>query len=174
MGLWIQTVGIQVRTNCSPRLPVLTVIDLPYFGITDADKILEKGYEECYAAGPSKCAIYSPDGPSGSKSIFETTLESLRDNPLAVPAHASFGPEVVTYQDLLQLTDEMMYNPIRIRGLFEVIKEISQGNGNSMTRIKALSVPSICPSHTCKPWSDQCHSPELVGHTFPYTRNRQS
>jgi hypothetical protein len=148
-------------------LRCLTAIDLPYLGIQDANKILEKGFEACYSAGPRKCAIYSDEGPSGSKTIFESTLESLRDNPLAVPAHASFGPEVVTYHDLLQMTIQMTYRPIEIQLLFQIIKEISLGNGSAVAMIKTLSMPSICPSHTCKPWDNECHSPELVTSTSP-------
>jgi hypothetical protein len=154
-----------------PRfLKCSTAIDLPYIGVQDANKILEKGFEACYITGPRQCAIYSDEGPRGSKTIFESTLESLRDNPLAVPAHDSFGPEVITYHDLLQLTIQTTYSPIMIQRLFQMVKDISLGDGNRVAMIKTLLIPSICPSRTCEPWNNQCHSPELVIRTPPWTR----
>jgi hypothetical protein len=52
---------------------------------------------------------------------------------------------MVIYHDLLQMTDQMSYNLIKIQLLFQVIKEVSLCNGNTVARIKALNAAVNLP-----------------------------
>jgi hypothetical protein len=131
----------------------------------DADSILEKFFEECYKAG-ADCAVYSSSGIDAIRRTYYDSVESLLDNPLPVPAYGNYGPQIITHDDLMAIVNVAIRAP---RGGFStlalIIQDVAIGGGRLMSMIKHLSVPNMCPSPLCKPWSKECHDESKVSWT---------
>ncbi|KAF1986796.1 hypothetical protein K402DRAFT_393421 [Aulographum hederae CBS 113979] len=136
--------------------------------LQDTDLILEQFYTQCFEAGPEHCAITPPEhtyGPYGIQEVFESAFETLKQNPLPVPANGVHSADVITYSNLYTQLKNALYQPhSNFRHLAKVIHDISSGNGTALAALKQSAYHGICPSQDCQlegPWSDSCHNPEL-------------
>lgn len=137
--------------------------DVPF--LADADKVLDDFFSSCFAAGPENCAVYSDDGPEGVRAIYDDVLSAILDSPVAVPAHGSFAPDVVTYSDLMDTVRRAIYVPLQeFENLANILAGLSVGNGTLLAGWKQQYRVVYCPSSECRregPWSDPCQDREL-------------
>jgi len=131
--------------------------------LQDTDLIIERFHEDCYSAGPEKCLLWGSSGPDHSRTIFDRVLNQLEDSPLPVPAFGSFGPEIITYTDVMTLVRAALYQP---RGWFSIMARLfaalDQGNGAEIAAIKQMQFGVICKSPLCTPWRKDCGDPDLA------------
>lgn len=130
--------------------------------LQDTDLIMEKFHEDCYAAGPDKCALWRAVGTGYSQTVLDRALKRLQDFPLPVPASGNNGPEIITYTDLMMLIRGALYAPRDWFPLLaKVVSDIDNGNGTQFAALKQSHYGSFCKSPLCSgnPWSSNCHDP---------------
>lgn len=130
--------------------------------LKDTDLIMEKFHEDCYAAGPEKCALWRGLGSGHSQLVLDRVLERLERSPLPVPASESHGPEIITYTDLMVLIRAALYAPRDwFPYLARTVAAIDQGNGTEFAARKQSQLPGFCKTPLCSrnPWSTDCHDP---------------
>ena len=133
--------------------------------LQDTDSIMESFFDQCYAAGPVKCAVFSADGPKKIAETFHGTLQKLLEGPMPVPAHGTFGPDIITYHDAQAIVVSALYSPqYGFPRLAKGIYELSMGNGTEIAASKRVLAPRACHSSVCdkKPWSSACYDHGLV------------
>lgn len=141
-------------------LPVQTLED-----VKDSDSIIESFFSECNLAGPEKCALYSATGLETIRRTYHGTLKRLLYDPVAVPAQQNFGPDIITYQDVMELVKSAVYSPRPgFSTLATAIHDLSLGNGTKLAVYKKINTPVTCRSPLCekKPWSHSCYDPSFV------------
>lgn len=146
------------------------VVDLDIYYLTagpsvlvDSDAIFDRFTQYCHTVGPEGCPFYHSGGPDAIKEAYRELLSRIYDEPLAVPASFSHGPEVITWTDLKVLTRLAMYQPLMAFSLFAgFLAELEQGNGTNFVSFKQSSREPSCPSNECLfagPWSEECSIP---------------
>jgi hypothetical protein len=127
--------------------------------LQDADSIVDSLLKQCYEAGPLKCDLYRPSLVEVRELYFET-LAHLKSNPLPVPAHGGFGPDIITYEDISSILVLSLYSPLGFPKIAGFIKQISEKNGTQLAEVKRQLIPSTCLSPGCSthPWSKECFS----------------
>jgi pimeloyl-ACP methyl ester carboxylesterase len=127
--------------------------------LQDTDKIIANFFTECYAAGPQKCALASfPD----AEGIFTSVLEGLKKNPLPVAAAGEFGPDLITYTDVMLYIQASVYSPRKnFPNLAHLIIALHFGNGTAAAALKQQTFEVGCRASACShnPWSKECHDP---------------
>jgi len=130
--------------------------------LQDTDLIMERFHEDCYSAGPEKCLLWGSSGPDHSRRIFSRVLNRLEVSPLPVPASGPFGPDIITYTDVMSLIRGALYQP---RGWFvilaRILAAIDKGNGSDISAIKQMQLGTFCNSPLCTPWNKDCGDPAL-------------
>ncbi|KAJ9354718.1 hypothetical protein DTO280E4_6783 [Paecilomyces variotii] len=146
------------------------VVDLDAYYLTsspsvlaDSDAIFERFAEYCHTVGSEGCPFHHPGGPDAIKKAYRELLSRIYDEPFAVPASLSHGPEVITWTDVKVLTRIAMYQPLIVFPLFaEFLAELKQGNGTNFVGFKQGSREPSCLSDECLlagPWSRECSVP---------------
>jgi hypothetical protein len=128
--------------------------------LQDTDSIVDSFFEECYAAGPDKCALYSAHGPKRIAKAFHDTFQELFKGPIPVPAHDVYGPDIVTYHDAMMILTRALYDPREgFPRLARIVHDLSKGNGTELAALKQKLRPGTCKSPVCdnKPWSPTCY-----------------
>lgn len=143
--------------------------------IVDADSIIESFLRQCHEAGPEKCRLYEVSLNTLRTKYFGV-LQSLKDMPLPVPAHDQFGPEIITYDNILEVMVDAMYRPVMFPFLARVINDIANGNGKEFAELKQKAIPAACLSAVCErhPWSTACHSSTFVSHGYDCLRRNKT
>jgi hypothetical protein len=137
--------------------------------LQDTDSIVDSFFEECFTAGPEKCALYSTDGPKKIAETFHATFEKLYRGPIPVPAHDIYGPNIITYHDAMYILTKALYSPrAGFPRLARVIYNLSKGNGTELAALKQTLRPGTCNSPICDnvPWSSACYDHHLVSAMF--------
>ena len=119
--------------------------------LQDADKVMDQFFEQCHAAGPKDCELFSIDGSEGSRRIFNKVMKDLEAAPLPVPETGNYGPDIVTYSDVREYIRNTMYNPQRyFKNLARLIVALSKGNGTELASRKQSQIGNTCRSPACK------------------------
>jgi hypothetical protein len=142
----------------------LTITGTWLRNLFDADAVFDSILTQCHAAGPLHCQLYE-SSPEKVKAKYHKIMEDLKHEPIAVPAHDNFGPDIVTYIDALALVVQALYSPIIAPILSQIINELGNKNGLTLAAIKRQSTPVACNSPFCEknPWSKSCQSPSFHG-----------
>ena len=130
--------------------------------LQDTDLIIDKFHEDCYTAGPNKCALWNPLGSEHSQLVFDRVLKRLQTSPLPVSASGSHGPELITYSDLMLLIRSALYTPrFWFPLLARVFADLDLGNGTEFAAFKQNQLRGFCRSPICNknPWNSDCHDP---------------
>jgi hypothetical protein len=125
--------------------------------LQDADSIVNSLLKQCYEAGPLKCKLHR-SSLLEVRELYFKTLSDLKDNPLPVPAHGDFGPQIITYGDISWYIVQSLYNPIIFPYVAGLVKQISERNGTVLAEAKRTLISSTCLSPSCSnhPWSKEC------------------
>jgi hypothetical protein len=90
-------------------------------------------------------------------------LESLRANPVSVPASGSRGPDVITESDVKFEVKESLYCPMQKFPLLAAeLAELAKGSGYLLAKIKQSRLEHYDPPQRCKddgPFSPACQEP---------------
>ena len=154
------------------RLVIDGVVDTPdYFtghrltALQDTDTIPERLSRYCHEAGPERCSLYEEDGAWAIMQTLHRTIESLKSNPIGVPATGTIGPQIVTYSDVIRALFGSLYAPIQsFPSLAQCLVDLSNGNGTSFAATKDLRQrrqDATLPrnTHDSLPYSSQeCHT----------------
>ena len=128
--------------------------------IVDADAIMHRFAEYCYAAGPDKCTFYSGDGASDIYASIEDVADSLYKAPLVAQTTFMQSPDIVTYSDLMGYIFHALYNPYESFGqMAEVLANLRSSNGSMLAALKRRDAISVCSQKECRaksPASDSC------------------
>lgn len=120
--------------------------------LRDTDVTFVKLAEYCFDGGRDNCAIWHENGPAMIAENVQNTITELRGNPISVPATATHGPALVTYNDLKRLIKEIVYMPIRKFSLTaRVLEELSLGNGTLLASWRRGERPALG-----EPLTEQC------------------
>ena len=149
------------------------VVDTPDYyrgewlhNLQDTDKIMEKIYEYCDVAGPEGCALYTQGGASAISKRFDEILESIRERPIAVPAHGALAPDIITYSDVRWAVRGAIYAPIQeFSALSQALVEISRRNGTSLAAAKQQRQQPSIPIPECRhapPYTQECQIPSAT------------
>ena len=134
--------------------------------LQDTDAIMEKMCEYCDRAGPQGCALYTTGGTPAIMKRFDEILESIKVQPIGVPARGRLAPDLITYSDVKLAIRGALYAPIMdmttvIKGLIE----ISHRNGTSFAAAKQQQqLPSV-PTPECRdaaPYAQECQVPSAA------------
>lgn len=128
--------------------------------LQDSDQIVIQFCEYCYEAGPEKCPLWT--GTSGKDVEIRLTriMDDLKTNPIPVAAVSHYGPEVVTWGDmLLHLLSGMFFPYSSAELFFDMLAELEVGNGSRVGKMKqsglrAAEIPAECIRDG--PFSDAC------------------
>jgi hypothetical protein len=109
----------------------------------------------------------SPTGVEDMKKPYLNLVKDIIGDPIPVFAQ-SFGPEFITYQDLLNMINLAVYNPesprIGFPRLARIVRDLSHGNGTELAKLKRTVIPPVCPSasYPKHPWSNNCYDANYV------------
>lgn len=79
--------------------------------LDDTDVLLDKFSKYCYKSGLGNCALYTEGSAQGIKQFFINTVNSLKVNPIGVPANGALAPDLITYTNLKWMVREAVYSP---------------------------------------------------------------
>ncbi|TKA78278.1 hypothetical protein B0A55_04752 [Friedmanniomyces simplex] len=123
--------------------------------LQDTDVIMVKLAEHCWDGGKTNCPIWDEDGPAVILTKVQETIAGLQKDPIGMPAEGDRGPAVVTWNDLLRLIRDIVYEPIREFPLTaRVLHDLSERNGTSL----ATWIRSQRPAGLGEPLSQQCET----------------
>lgn len=133
----------------------------PMRSLLDTDKIWDRFFKYCFEAGPSRCKFHLDNtSPEGIRQQFDELLERVRNFPIAVPAVGGFGPEIISYQDVVSRVFDAVYKPIdEFPLLDELLTDLVVGNGSQFAAYKNGRYTVSCPSTSCEdaePYSGEC------------------
>ncbi|KAF9262959.1 alpha/beta-hydrolase [Marasmius fiardii PR-910] len=118
------------------RLVIDGVVDMDgYFAndvknqISDADKVIQIFFDECFAAGPQGCAFHA-----SSRAEIATKLDALYEKVRVNPVKVSTGntSTVVTYDMLRQVVFSTLSGPLGFPQLASALQELSEGDGTAL------------------------------------------
>lgn len=138
--------------------------------LQDTDILLDKFGKYCNEAGPRKCALYLEGGARVITQNFKGIVESLKNNPIGVPAQGDLAPDLITYSDVRREIREAVYAPIQLfPPLATHLSDLATGNGTSFAITKQAGSPlTSLPKHcrNAAPYSPECAGPaNLQGET---------
>jgi len=112
----------------------------PAANLVDADEAVENFIQQCFDAGPSRCAFYD-ESPEKIAANLEAIYEQVKSEP--IPAFSSIGFGLVTYKVVrTAIWNAMSDGPTAFPGLAAGLQLLSQGNGSA---IFSLSPPVAFP-----------------------------
>lgn len=119
--------------------------------LQDTDQVMEHFYEYCSLAGPSKCAMNLGNTSAATiKSQVEALVPSLREDPVAVSATETQGPQIITYSDLMQMIRGKLYKPMTgFKPMAELLADLVHGNGSAFAVYKSELHKPSCPLNGC-------------------------
>ncbi|KAI4158419.1 MAG: hypothetical protein LQ342_007460 [Letrouitia transgressa] len=129
------------------RIVIDGVVDtLDYFlgerlhALQDTDAEIEQLTAHCDLAGPQRCPLYSNGGSTNILHTFYDLIDSLRHNPIGVPASLDLAPDLITYSDVISAVFNALYAPIQdFPPLAQRLLDLSKGNGTSFAVSKQIS-----------------------------------
>jgi hypothetical protein len=128
--------------------------------LQDTDKMIPKFCDYCFAAGPDKCALYSGNSSRDIEHRIHILLKEVHDTPVVVLASDTRGPEIITYDDIIDLVGGALYEPYReIEETFKILADLSKGDGSKLADAKQQRYLPISKSLQCKkdgPFSNSC------------------
>jgi hypothetical protein len=115
--------------------------------LQDTDANMAKFYRYCISSGPSKCSLAQIDStPASIERALESLLTSLKDEPIAVPATATRGPEIITYSGVMDNIGISLYTPFtRFSTMAILLSDLIYGNGSTFAGLKQNSHDPSCP-----------------------------
>lgn len=115
--------------------------------LRDTDKIMENFYSYCSTAGHDKCAINSGNLTSTEiKTLVEDIVSNVVNDPVAVPSSAERGPEIITYNDVMEQIKLSLYKPLgNFNSLANLLDDLTNGNGSKFADVKARGLKPSCP-----------------------------
>lgn len=123
------------------------LINLGNVSLRDNEKVVDKFYDYCAAAGESVCPLaYEPHGssPETIKTRVQSILQSLYHNPL--PVSSPNGPDVITYSDVKKIIFGCLYSPAAtFQYISHVLYQIGAGNGNELAQLLRPQHVYSCP-----------------------------
>ena len=131
--------------------------------LPDTDLLFVKLAEYCYEGGPEKCALYDTDGPAVIAGNLQSAVRKLKNSPIGIPGNETAGPGVVTYNDLLVLFRDIVYQPLLyFPVLAKVLSEIKRGEVTALAAWRANQRPQLDTSLNKKcqedgPYSAACN-----------------
>lgn len=119
--------------------------------LQDTDQVMEHFYSYCASAGPSKCAMNLGNTTAAEiKLQVESLIPSLREDPIAVIATDSQGPQIITYSDMMQMIRQKLYKPIvGFPVMAELLADLVHGNGSAFAVYKSELHKPSCPLNGC-------------------------
>ena len=140
--------------------------------IQDADAI-DSFFNHCYIAGPETCPFYSSTGVQDMKTAYLKLVEDITQSPLPVSARRESGPDIINYQDVLNVINAAVYTPASPRSGFprlaRILHDLSRHNGTEIASLKRSEIPTVCACSSCtkKPWSNTCYDSNYVSELHP-------
>ena len=154
------------------RVVIDGVVDTPDYyrgerlhNLQDADSILDSMCDYCDKAGPKACALYQSGGKATIQKHFKHILESLKSDPVSVPATGSLAPDIITYSKVKRAIFNSLYAPIQdFPTLIHQLADLSNKNGTSFAAAKqqqqsatSSNLPPRCL--TAPPYDQECSIP---------------
>ncbi|GAB7356483.1 hypothetical protein MBLNU459_g7244t2 [Dothideomycetes sp. NU459] len=103
----------------------------------DTDMLIAKFGEYCWLGGPKNCALFHEDGPAAILEQFMAIVQSLKEEPIGVPAVNGNTAQVATYSDLKALFKKKCYNPLfDFHTIARIMSELRAGNGTGLVQAK--------------------------------------
>jgi hypothetical protein len=134
--------------------------------LTLTDKVVEKFFELCSLAGPSKCAFHTGNSPQDIELKLSNIIQELKRSPIAVGSSSNRGPSIVTYADVMNTIRDTVLEPIKgFPSLAELLQSLALPLNDTSGQLWADRKYSggngaaFCPSENCKtsgPYSDEC------------------
>ena len=127
------------------RMVLDGVVDTPDYmvgtrlqSLHNTDSIVDRQAENCFLAGPSRCALYDVGGAEKIAESFRKIIVNLKRHPLSVPgdrdgrAAGTLAPDIITYSDVIGATFNALYAPIQsFPPLMSDLAGIARGNGTA-------------------------------------------
>ena len=105
--------------------------------LQDTDTVLERLGQHCHVAGPKYCPLYTGGGAEKIVQRVRGIMESLKRDPVGVPATGARAPQLITYSDVVRALFNSLYAPLqKFLPLAEQLIELSSGNGTSFVASK--------------------------------------
>jgi len=131
--------------------------------LVDADSIMDKFAEYCYAAGPETCAMFTGKSPSDITSAINKVVADLYKAPLVAHMSDIEPPEILTHSDLMRYVFRTLYTPYQsFPELAEIFADLRAKNGSLLGHWKRRNPTSSCPSAECRregPYGPDCLDP---------------
>jgi pimeloyl-ACP methyl ester carboxylesterase len=128
--------------------------------LQDTDAIMSKFYHYCTSAGPSNCSLAQTDStPSSIESAIESLIINLKEEPIAVSATATRGPEIITYSDVMNNIRTSLYSPFAdFPKMADLLSNLIYGNGSTFADFKQKSHEPRCPlqNQIDEPLKEKC------------------
>jgi pimeloyl-ACP methyl ester carboxylesterase len=100
--------------------------------LQDTDLLLDKFFEYCHKAGPSRCPLHTGTSPRDIQDRYEQILNSIRKAPFPVSGSGELGPGIITYSDVKRLIFTSLYLPMSLYPyMARVLADLANGNGTS-------------------------------------------
>ena len=149
------------------------VVDIPDYyrgewltNLQDTDDIVKKLCEYCDEAGPEGCALYVEGGPPAIMERFDGIFDSIRPDPIGVPAEGAVAPDLITYSDIKLALRDAIYAPLEDFPTFaNELVSISHRNGTRFAAAKQQQQQPAIPSPECRnapPYAQECQIPKLT------------
>ncbi|KAK7466250.1 hypothetical protein VKT23_004978 [Stygiomarasmius scandens] len=111
--------------------------------LRDTSKTIQAFFDTCFAAGPSKCAFYDPNGPSAIETNLRDLYASVKEKPFPVRTSKSYG--LVDYNRLRVTIFTSLYSPYDSWvTLAEGLADLAKGNGTKLFSMQEKD-PFQCP-----------------------------
>ena len=105
--------------------------------VTDSEKSLQYFFDQCHAAGASRCPFYA-DSPAKISQRLDTLLNKVKAQP--VPVYTSGDPDygVLEYYQVKNGIFQSLYSPpSNFFALAKGLAELERGNGSIMFKLGA-------------------------------------
>ena len=100
--------------------------------LQDTDTVLDRLGQHCHIRGPGSCPLYTDGGGEKITQRIRDIMESLKSNPIGMPATGDRGPQLITYSDVVRTLFNSLYTPLQsFPALAQQLIELSNGNGTS-------------------------------------------
>ena len=115
--------------------------------LQDIDLITRNFTQECYDAGPDRCALYNAKGPDAIAQSIDLLFASLRAEPI-MTATAS-GPAVVDADSVIDAVFNAWYSPTAaFRPTASLLASLIAGNGSAFAARSSPSYAPFCSGHS--------------------------
>ncbi|CBX95435.1 hypothetical protein IAQ61_004261 [Plenodomus lingam] len=147
--------------------------------LSDSEKAMESFYTFCHEAGPSSCALATPDGSAVQVRVrVQKIIQSLYHAPLSISTPR--GPEILTWSDVKTLIFSSLYTPrATFPFLSTLLAAVETGgtpfldflvDANPFPHIYSCPVNGTFPSYTNNPHRNVATTAILCGDGHDQTR----